>query len=94
MNKLGEIQVNRGNTYSLRDTLEQARRPPQRSLRAPALLAVLRRMRQLRVHALRDMRRQPFDGIVADDVVGSSFELPVADELLAHVLPRLLVLRK
>ena len=45
-------------------------------------------MSQLRVHALRHVRRQPFNGVVADDVVGPAFELAVADELLANVLPR------
>ena len=94
MNKLGEIQVNRGNTYSLRDTLEQARRPPQRSLRAPAFFAVLRRMSQLRVHALRDMRRQPLNGVVPHDVVGPAFELAIPNKLLADVLSRFFMLRE
>ena len=46
-------------------------------------------MRQLSIDSLRNMRRQPFNGVVPHDVVGSPFELAIADELLADGLSRL-----
>ena len=57
--------------------LEQATASyPPGSPRAPALLGCPGAVRQLRVSSpLRDMRRQPLDGVVPHDVVGPAFEL-------------------